>query len=294
MEARVEDYHRYRELFGRCRVDSDFIGFCHSHGVQVEPVVRENKNSKLVQGTFFFGKKIPMEAEDFRVLNKDNEIPLASLLEGEYTVWREIFIHQLLNTLLLRRCVPHFPFFYGRCFDEEKHVIVLLERMDQDLQAWAQQQDRSDREWVGCFVQLFFALLALQKYTRVSHTDLHWGNVLVKTLPRPLTWCYRVSPGEYYCLRNQRHLFSLCDFGFARFDREESGGTEDFEHLCLNVFDWLGRVPPNKTQTLLRALERNRGTTMTVLLHNVISEHTEPVQEGIVYDLSVSDLEFDL
>lgn len=310
MNDRITSFLLYRHFLGEKRSTTHFSEFCRDQKIHFTYLQKENKNSELFQGSFvgrplsFFGKRMPMIPDDFDALDEKNGISVAKLLDPDmhYTVWREIFIHRLLNTLLLRQQTPHFPFFYGYHFSydndvyhdqvERPYLILLQEKMDEDLKTWAHRETRTEKEWFSCLVQIFFALGTLQRYVGVSHMDLHWGNVLVKKLPTPTTWTYQFSEKEYYCLEDQHYLFTLCDFGCAQFEVRDE--MRDYRRLALNIFKWLSpSVAPGPAMKLfLEEVHALRNRRWKDVLERVVAKHTHHKMAGDVYDLRSRSVDY--
>ena len=308
MEDRITNFLLYQQFVNRARCTTRFTEFCETHKMDFEYIQRENKNSELFQGSFrqyslsFFGKRMPMIPEDFDALNERNRFSITKLLDPEvsYTVWREIFIHHLLNNLLFRHQTPHFPLFYGYHFSydnevykdqqERPYILLLQEKMDEDLKTWAQRETRTDHEWLSCLLQVFFALGTLQRYVGLSHMDMHWGNVLVKKLPTPQTWTYVFSEGEPYCLEDQEYLFTICDFGCAQFEVRDE--MRDYRKLALNVFKWLQRPPGDCIHRFLEEIHALRNRKWKDVLEYVVSPHTLREAKGEVYDCTCKKIEY--
>ena len=170
------------------------------------------------------------------------------------------------------------------------YIILLQEKMDDDLKTWALKENRSDQEWLSCLLQIFFALGSLQRYTGVSHMDMHWGNVLVKKLSSPRTWSYKVSEQQSFCLKDQPFLFTICDFGCAQFDTRDE--MKDFRRLALNVFKWLNVKPGETVARFLSEIHSLRNRTWKSVLDLVVSRYMCSVQEGEMYDMTRDKIEF--
>ena len=312
MEERITSFLLYKHFLGNERCTGHFSKFCLDHHIDFSYLQKDNKNSELFQGSFvdkpgqplsFFGKRMPMIPDDFDALNKENRVSVAKLLDpnSSYTVWREIFIHKLLNKLLLQQQTPHFPFFYGYHFSydndvfadqqERPYILLLQEKMDEDLKTWATRETRTDEEWFSCLVQVFFALGTLQRCTGLSHMDMHWGNVLVKKLSEPKTWTYRVSDNQHYSVVNQEYLFTVCDFGCAQFEVRDE--MKDYRKLALNVFKWLQYTPGEKMNGFLSEIHALRNRRWEDVLELVVAKHTTRQQIlGDVYDMRSQTLEY--
>jgi len=311
MEERITSFLLYGHFLGNERCTSHFGQFCVEHNLDFNYIQKDNKNSELFQGSFvgqpgqslsFFGKRMPMIPDDFDALNERNRVSVTKLLDpnSPYTVWREIFIHKLLNQLLLNHQTPHFPFFYGYHFSydndvfadqqERPYILLLQEKMDEDLKTWATRQTRTEEEWFSCLVQLFFALGTLHRCAGLSHMDMHWGNVLVKKLPNPKTWTYRLSDHEHYSLVDQEYLFTVCDFGCAQFEVRDE--MKDYRKLALNVFKWLQQTPGEKMDRFLAEIHALRNRRWKDALDLVVSKHTHRALQGEVYDMRSKSLEY--
>lgn len=315
MEDRIHSFLSYHQVLGDKRSTHNFTEFCRENDIEFGYLQRDNKNSELFEGVCgdlsFFGKRMPMIPDDFEALNDKNHVSVPSLLDPDapYTVWREVFIHRLLNTLLLQNHTPHFPFFFGYHFSydndvyhdkqERPYLLLLQEKMDEDLKTWATREVRTEKQWFSCLIQIFFALGTLQQYAGVSHMDMHWGNVLVKKLPAATTWTYRLPNHQDYCLRDQEYLFFICDFGCAQFDVRDE--MRDYRRLALNVFKWLQGVPgagsPKQSpgpemQRFLNQFHGLKNRKWKDVLEHVVAQHMGREATGHVYDMTLDRVEF--
>ena len=308
MNHRIHSYHLYHELLGPAKSTHRFDEFCQQHGMVFRYITRENKNSELFEGRFlhrpltFFGKRMPMIPDDFDMLNEKNHVRVDKLLNPDvpYTVWREVFIHRMLNSLLLRRATPHFPFFYGFHFSYDAdvyhdgqhrpYILLLQEAMEEDLKTWATREKRTETQWLSCLIQIFFALGVLQRFTGLSHMDMHWGNVLVKRLPQPQSWTYKLPGDEYYSLMDQEFLFTVCDFGCAQFDTRDE--MKDYRRISLNIFKWLGHSPGERVDRFVSEIHTLRNRRWKSVLDLVVSKHVSRERTGEVFDGSAASIEF--
>ncbi len=58
--------------------------------------------------------------------------------------------------------------------------FLISELADQDLSTWAK-KERSTRKWKNVILQVFEGLAALHEILEISHQDLHWANILIKS-----------------------------------------------------------------------------------------------------------------
>lgn len=305
MENRIYDHVFYKQYIENRCSRRNFSLFCKLSGMTYQYITRENKNSVLFYAFVtkhrvkLFGKKIPMMPEDFLNLDSLNHIPLNRLVEEKtYTIWREVFIHKLLNDVVLNRYSPHFPLFYGHYFSFDRepfaksdrpHLILLQERMSEDLKTWALGKERTPKQWMDCFLQLFFAIWTMKTYIGITHTDLHWGNVLVTPLEKPLTWTYEIQ-GKHYCLTRQDFLFTICDFGFCQFFFEDE--LKDFRRIPFHIFKWMEKDVPPVVQTFLDTISPFKHTNLKEMLEGGISQFMERERKGLVFPLSKTRINF--
>jgi predicted unusual protein kinase regulating ubiquinone biosynthesis (AarF/ABC1/UbiB family) len=154
--------------------------------------------------------------------------------------------------------------------------------MDEDLKTWATRQTRSEKEWFSCLIQLFFAVGAMHQHLGLSHTDLHWGNVLVRRLSPRQSWTYKVVEGEHYSLPDQEYLFTICDFGCAQFDARDE--MKDYRRIALNVFKWLGKTPGDVLNRFVSEIHSMRNRRWKSVLDLVVSKYVSRHVVGDIFD----------
>jgi predicted unusual protein kinase regulating ubiquinone biosynthesis (AarF/ABC1/UbiB family) len=89
-----------------------------------------------------------------------------------------------------------------------------MELIQGDLEKWSRNA-LSEEQWVGFIFQMMFSLLTIQKYLKICHNDLHWGNVLVHEYKYTDSYIlYKYKNQEFY-VPFYGQLYLISDFGFA-------------------------------------------------------------------------------
>ena len=179
-------------------------------------------------------KKIPLQKYD-----QNNSFTLEQLNSGD-SAWAEMTAYMLCNVLLLAKVVPNLPFLYKffwcpACNFENKQIrkkvqpclLVVNELADIDLIMFLRKNvDVWNSELVeNCIFQLATALYALEKFYKITHNDLHDGNVLVHKVEPGGFWHYKIDSKNYY-LPNLGYVFVLWDFGMVHIPGKIKGRPE--------------------------------------------------------------------
>ena len=151
----------------------------------------------------------------------------------KYDVYAEIVAMELCRFLIYEDICPNLPmlFSYFPCADcqfnnahvvamnggspHQNCILLLTEFADiGDLEHWLK-DERTLAEWLNMYFQVFMGIAALQRYYNMTHYDLHWGNVLLYTIPeRGGVWRYTLDGREYDC-PNLGFRAIVWDFGYA-------------------------------------------------------------------------------
>lgn len=129
-------------------------------------------------------------------------------------IYIELSLLRLCTSAVLHNCLPNLPVLYHHsvCPDTTE-VMTVSELANQDLEDWISgaQNPITEQEWRYVLAQIFAGLLFLQNFG-VVHNDLHWGNVLVHNLGRPVMIHYRYADKDYYIPSPNGDVFVLWDF----------------------------------------------------------------------------------
>lgn len=311
MEDRIATFHTI-STFLPASPQEDILSYCIQHRFEWMPVHADNVNSDVFslitrRGNKTYDllmKKIPMSPHDFKQLDRHSRIPLKQILNSnEPSIWKELFVHKWLNRVVLGKHSPHFPLCFGHHFSfndlnaknqNRPDMILLFEKMDTDLKTWARKQTRKNQQWINVFLQLFFAIWAMQRFLRVCHNDLHWGNILLKKLPVKQSWAYRIAPDRPpVALMNQEFLLSITDFGFCRMDANIIDGSHrslrDYKRLVENIFTWVGAEPEPYISEFIMGVAATEDATMSTLFDTLIQDKVLPASEKLpIFDMTIN------
>lgn len=135
-------------------------------------------------------KKIPMTKYDIKIgLRKCTP---SEFLTMKRSVWVELFFLRKCEDLVKKKICPGFILIYfnsivqNTIFRNPKlsslngsnSMTIAMELAKTDLQNYS--KNKLDTiEWVGIIFQILFIILTYQKHLKISHNDLHWGNILI-------------------------------------------------------------------------------------------------------------------
>jgi hypothetical protein len=101
-------------------------------------------------------------------------------------------------------------------YNDKSALVVVMELADGDLKQWSK-TPKKEREWISVMFQILFGIIAYQTRFSISHNDLHWGNILFKTVkpPHPNSfWRYKYK-GNTYLVPIVETVCMITDFGFV-------------------------------------------------------------------------------
>jgi len=291
----------------RKQIFQEYNGFIKNgnvSGFDLYSTIRNNRNSLTFETPDIFIKQVYLLPDDLALVHDEGRVSLQTIFHAdECFVWREIFILKMCNILLSEDVSPHFPFHYGHVFstDEMGRPLLFLfeEKMDMDLKTWLSHHEPSDDDWMNIFLQLFFALYALQIQTDVCHNDLHWGNILIKTYDTPQMFTYKIHD-TIIGLSCQTFLLSLCDFGHAIFDpcieKGSPNSLKDFQKVVLHLHSWRGGVTPPSVQVFIDEIKNTKASSMRdIFCHHILPrvQMKKECQEK-PFDMTKKNIEFPL
>lgn len=180
-------------------------------------------------------KKIPLERQrNLQSVYKSYD-KIYKYTNYNNSVWVELLCSSLAKEVILQKNIcPNLPLYYKNyfcknCSYESKKlkerietneitkncIISLNEYADNgDLNAWLK-SDRSFKEWQVMYFQIFAGLYVMQKFFNLQHYDLHWGNILVHSIPKTKEYFIYNIDGIKYKIPNIGFRFTLNDFGYA-------------------------------------------------------------------------------
>jgi len=183
-------------------------------------------------------KKIPLGKYD-----KLGMFTRKQLMAGD-SVWAEIAAYLICNVLVLAKVCPNLPLMYKYVWCETCHfenpkirsgrngrpcLLVANEMADADLKMYMHDKQKLSvwtSDLVDSFVfQTVAALYTLEKYFKMTHNDLHYGNILVHKVQPGGFWEYRIDGVNYY-VPNLGYIFLLWDLGMIHVPRVIKGRPE--------------------------------------------------------------------
>jgi hypothetical protein len=228
-------------------------------------------------------KKTPMK--DIDNLIHRRKISPESFLTMKRSVWIEVMFLKKCNDLVRARICPSFIliFFEGvqkkavfsnpmlTQYNESNSnaVIVAMELADGDLKQWCAVH-RTDTEWASIMFQILFGIIAYQTHANVSHNDLHWGNILFKTVETPHAhsfWRYKYKR-KTYLVPIVHTIVMITDFGFVS-KLHQDNQMKDIRRIG-HVSDWV-REKYSLPNTFLDAFKKKvqKSESMSQLLKSV-------------------------
>ena len=174
-------------------------------------------------------KKVPLKKNDIKY-QKNPESSQA--LNGSF-VWRELYYLKLCNFLVKNNICPHLPLIYdyylcNHCdFDNKKLLenspdvkdcaLIVNELADGDLKFLLTKQSPhlSIDDIQIIYFQIYIAIYCINKYFKMHHQDLHWGNVLYHKIPKGGYIKYIIQ-GEEILIPNIGFLVVLWDFEYTK------------------------------------------------------------------------------
>ena len=200
------------------------------------------KNNKLLDeckndpdNILLVSKKIPLTPYDTQKEYEEYNKPYSKLLNNK-SIWVELLCMKLTKEILLQKNIcPNLPLYYKNYFCDnckyesqtikkyiknniysKKCTIMLNEFADNgDLHNWLKSSERSYQDWFVMYFQIFAGLYVMQKFFNLEHYDLHWGNVLVHSIPTTQSHFIYNIDGIKYKIPNIGFLFTIWDFGYA-------------------------------------------------------------------------------
>ena len=141
-------------------------------------------------------------------------------LKGPY---REKIVAILQSLLVLQRVNPHFPLHYGFEYVADPKqfkmdMSYLIEEFDMSLDSCKPNalSDSSKLTWVIVVFQILSAILTYSSVFGICHNDLYPRNILIKQIPSPEMFSYRIY-GLHYQFRSD-FILSITDFGLCGSD----------------------------------------------------------------------------
>jgi len=168
-------------------------------------------------------KKVPLNETDIKY-EKDPESIKA--LNNSF-VWRELYYLKLCNLLVKNNICPHLPLVYdyylcNHCVFDNKNLLknypnskncalIINELADGDLKTLLTKEKLPVDDIQIIYFQIYIALYCINKYFKMQHQDLHWGNVLYHKIPKGGYIKYIIQ-GEEILIPNRGYLIVLWDF----------------------------------------------------------------------------------
>jgi hypothetical protein len=151
-------------------------------------------------------------------------------LKSRLSIWSEVVGYTASTLLALSGVCPNLPIIYRyytcpSCEFTNEHrvvgidggacLIIMNELADGDLKTLIREKPKvwNSELIMNCVFQVFAGLYALKKFFKMTHNDLHPGNILVKSVPAGGHWLYIIDGQKYY-LPNLGYVFILWDLGF--------------------------------------------------------------------------------
>lgn len=132
----------------------------------------------------------------------------------ETDIFIELSLLRLCTTSVLQNCLPNLPVLYQNSYcPSTNEIMTVTELANKDLEDWISGSTKriTEKEWRMVLAQVYAGLLFLQNFG-IVHNDLHWGNILVHNLGRPLLLHYRFGNKDYYIPSPSGDIFVLWDF----------------------------------------------------------------------------------
>jgi len=203
-------------------------------------------------------KKIPLSLKDLKIflLNQEND---ESIIFNTKTIWREIYVLQLCSKLIRSKLCINLPLHNFYVYSSSNiytknisqnlpYVYCYNELAHEDLKSWSS-KERNYKEWISCFLQIFFSIYVMQYYYGFLHNDLHWANILVFHIKKGGYWTYVIDEKRYNIL-NEGFLFVLWDFGMVSLQNSlkkcgnDIKACQDFLKI-LNTPKWIKKHYPS-------------------------------------------------
>lgn len=254
LDKRIDSYTKFVEKYGESKITVPRIGALSffkgldkfkyncikedklNETINIKTMKKsDNKNSDVLFAKDFSSgarvavKKIPLDSQDLYFLSGD--IDASSVNDSESDVLTEIFFLKLTTFLLLKKVCNFLPFLYRYyiCNDckfynariikkfkksEIPCLYLLTERATQELEFYLKRKAKTEKEYLGAYLQIYTALYVIKKYFNIQHQDLHVSNVLYFNVKKGGYWKYIVGKKVVYipCYGAQ---FMLWDFAFS-------------------------------------------------------------------------------
>lgn len=225
----------------------------------------------------------------------------AKQLSSGGSAWSEIATYIFCTLLVMAKICPNLPVLYKyfwcpSCKFVNKAIgskpkpclMVVNELADGDLKNYLEKRTSiwNPKLVDNCVFQIAAGLYTMEKYYKLTHNDLHYGNVLVHEIAPGGYWQYKID-GNIYHVPNLGYMFVLWDFGMSHIPGKMKGRSEfktmdatpipnetDIGQICANMNDVLkgkkGRPTMGKGQhPLLGQILKLEGR---ITLKKIISE----------------------
>lgn len=258
-------------------------------------------------------KKMPLGKHDV-----GKAYTVDQMLSGE-SAWIEIAAYMFCTFLVLTKTCPNLPFMYKyfwcpKCAFTNKQIrgpkvkpclLVVNELADADLTHYL---DKEISIWShdlieNCVFQIAAGLYALEKFYRMTHNDLHDGNILVHVVQPGGFWHYQIDGKNYY-VPNLGYVFLLWDLGMCHIPGKMKGQPDfytmdaspvpsetDIGRICGIMGDvfrerkyekYLGKKPNKLLGDIMREERRQQSVKSVLVKHFKMYTKKNPGKDEIL------------
>lgn len=132
--------------------------------------------------------------------------------DKNFPVLIESIAYTLIDQLVLQKICPMFNLnFY---WEYENSVINYYNEFVNNGTFFEWYRTCTDQEAVNVFMQIIIGIIAMQKYYKMTHGDLHSNNILIQKVKPGGVWKFQINDKEFM-IPNIGWMVVINDFGFA-------------------------------------------------------------------------------
>jgi len=135
----------------------------------------------------------------------------------------EVRLGLVLNDL--RISIPNFMYTFLGSKVDKKFMYVSEKIEGSTLYNMLKHALLSESDLASIYLQVFFALSTAKEKFQFIHNDLHYENIIVRTLRFPIVLTYKHNQQTYYMVT--KYIATIIDYGFSRIEHQgETIGTD--------------------------------------------------------------------
>lgn len=167
-----------------------------------------------------------------------------SIIFKDHPALIELVASRLINQLLDQKICPNYSlnYFISATKSSSQKIKILYYYNEYinygDLHKFMNELQYSDNILFNILFQIMIALIGIQKYFNMTHSDLHFNNILIQIVKPGGYWTYILNGNKYY-LPNLGFVILLHDFGFSFIPKKLylNWYHKDFSNINYKFYD---------------------------------------------------------